>query len=101
MALTPRRSWFTRGERAAAGRAVTIAATMFLAIDIGNTRLKWALYAAPQPGAAMKAHGAVFLETIDTLAEREWKGLPAPGSMLGCNVAGDAVRRRVEEQLEL
>ena len=74
---------------------------MFLAIDIGNTRLKWALYAAPQPGATTNAHGAVFLETIDTLAEREWKGLPAPASMLGCNVAGDAVRRRVEEQLEL
>jgi len=74
---------------------------MFLAIDIGNTRLKWALYATPQPGAALKAHGAVFLETIDTLAETQWQSLPAPGSMLGCNVAGDAVKRRVEEQLEL
>jgi type III pantothenate kinase len=68
---------------------------MFLAIDIGNTRLKWALYAKPQPGAALKAHGAVFLETIDQLAEREWKHLPARV------VAGEAVKRRVEEQLEL
>ena len=41
----------------------------FLAIDIGNTRLKWAQYAASEPGAAMLAHGAVFLETIDILAE--------------------------------
>lgn len=73
----------------------------FLAIDIGNTRLKWALYASPQPGAAVLDSGAVFLETIDTLAELEWKRLPLPGSMLGCNVAGDAVRRRIEEQLEL
>ena len=73
----------------------------FMAIDIGNTRLKWALYAAPQPGAALLAHGAVFLETIDELAEQEWKHLPAPTSMLGCVVAGEAVRRRVEEQLEL
>ena len=73
----------------------------FLAIDIGNTRLKWALYASPQPGAAVLDSGAVFLETIDTLAEHEWKRLAVPGSMLGCNVAGDAVRRRVEEQLEL
>jgi type III pantothenate kinase len=73
----------------------------FFAIDIGNTRLKWAQYASPQPGAAIVAHGAVFLETIDTLAEVEWKRLAAPASMLGCNVAGDAVRRRVEEQLEL
>ena len=73
----------------------------FFAIDIGNTRLKWALYASPQPGAALLAFGAVFVENIDTLAELEWKGLAEPGSMLGCNVAGDAVRRRVEEQLEL
>lgn len=73
----------------------------FLAIDIGNTRLKWAHYASPQPGARVLAHGAVFLENIESLAEGDWKGLPAPHSVLGCNVAGDAVRRRVEEQLEL
>jgi type III pantothenate kinase len=46
-------------------------------------------------------HGAVFLETIDGLAEAEWQALPAPGSMLGCVVAGDGVKRRVEEQLEI
>ena len=73
----------------------------FFAIDIGNTRLKWAQYASPQAGAPALAHGAVFLETIDTLADVQWRPLAAPGSMLGCNVAGDAVRRRVEEQLEL
>ena len=73
----------------------------FLAIDIGNTRLKWALFSSPQPGAALLAQGAVFLENIDRLAEDEWRTLQSPNSMLGCNVAGDAVRRRVEEQLEL
>ena len=73
----------------------------FLAIDIGNTRLKWALYASPQAGAAVLAHGAAFLETIDELAEKEWQHLAPPSSMLGCVVAGEAVRRRVEEQLEL
>ncbi len=73
----------------------------FFAIDIGNTRLKWAHYASPQPGAVLLAHGAVFLENIDAMAETEWRQLPQPGSILGCNVAGDAVRRRVEEQLEL
>jgi type III pantothenate kinase len=73
----------------------------FLAIDIGNTRLKWALYAAPRPGAPMLAHGAVFLETIEELAEGDWKPLPEPHSMLGCVVAGEAVRRRVEQQMEL
>lgn len=73
----------------------------FLAIDIGNTRLKWALYDAPSPGATLLQQGAVFLETIDSLADTEWQNLPAPTSMLGCVVAGDAVRRRVEQQLEL
>jgi len=73
----------------------------FLAIDIGNTRLKWARYASPQPGAALLANGAVFIENIDHLADGEWKDQSAPGSMLGCNVAGDAIRRRVEEQLEV
>ena len=73
----------------------------FFAIDIGNTRLKWAQYASPQPGAAVLSQGAVFLENIDSLAENEWRQLPQAGSILGCNVAGDAVRRRVEEQLEL
>lgn len=73
----------------------------FLAIDVGNTRLKWAQYASPQPGAVLLAQGAVFLETIDSLAETDWKALPSPSSMLGCVVAGEGVKRRVEEQLEI
>ncbi len=73
----------------------------FLAIDIGNTRLKWAQYAEARPGARLIAQGAVFLEAIDQLDEVEWKGLAAPQSILGCVVAGEAVRRRVEEQMEV
>lgn len=73
----------------------------FLALDIGNTRLKWALFERAVPGSATLAHGAVFLETIDDLAETEWKRLPHPERMLGCIVAGEAVRLRVEQQLEL
>lgn len=72
----------------------------FLAIDIGNTRLKWALFDRAEPGATMLQHGAVFIEHIDRLAEKEWAALPAPTQLLGTNVAGDAVRRRIEEQLE-
>jgi type III pantothenate kinase len=72
----------------------------FLAIDIGNTRLKWAQYASPQAGAVLLAQGAVFLETIDSLADNEWRQLVPPASMLGCVVAGEGVRRRVEEQME-
>ncbi len=74
----------------------------FLAIDIGNTRLKWALYADPAaPDAEPLSQGAVFLETIDDLAEKDWSALPVPTRMLGCYVVGEAVRRRAEEQMEL
>ncbi|MDQ2780332.1 MAG: type III pantothenate kinase [Pseudomonadota bacterium] len=73
----------------------------FLAIDIGNSRLKWALYDAPRPGATLLRQGAIFIETIDELAETSWVDLPEPASMLGCVVAGEAVRRRVEEQMEI
>ncbi len=72
-----------------------------LAIDVGNTRLKWALYDRPHPDAALLAHGAEFLENIETLSEGPWASLPAPERMLGCIVAGDAVKRRVQEQMEL
>jgi type III pantothenate kinase len=72
----------------------------FLALDIGNTRLKWALYEAAQPGAALLAQGAEFLENIDKLADGAWADLPAPERMLGCTVAADAVKRRVEAQME-
>ncbi|MEO7115740.1 MAG: type III pantothenate kinase [Caldimonas sp.] len=73
----------------------------FLAIDVGNTRLKWALYAAPKPGAVVLAQGAAFLEAIDDLAEGPWRDLPTPSSMLGSIVAGEGIRRRTEAQLEL
>jgi len=73
----------------------------FLALDVGNTRLKWALYDAPHAGAQLLAQGAQFLENIEKLADGDWCSLPAPRWVLGCVVAGDAVKRRVHEQLEL
>ena len=72
----------------------------FLAIDVGNTRLKWTLYDRAEPGAGVLAHGAEFLEQIDRLGERAWASLPEPHAMLGCIVAGQAVKHRVQEQME-
>jgi type III pantothenate kinase len=75
----------------------------FLAIDVGNTRLKWAIYEQAQPGARLLAGGAEFLENIDKLAEGEWARVSeqhTPTHMLGCTVAGDAIRHRVREQIE-
>jgi type III pantothenate kinase len=72
----------------------------FLALDVGNTRLKWAIYAQAQPGAALLAQGVEFLENIDSLAEGAWSDIAQPSSMLGCIVAGDAIKQRVESQLQ-
>jgi type III pantothenate kinase len=71
----------------------------FLVIDIGNSRLKWGLFEGAQPQSNLLAHGAVILEDIDTLYEMVWRHQPRPSGMLGCVVAGDAIKRRVEEQL--
>ena len=73
----------------------------FLALDVGNTRLKWANYDSAAPGAKLLGHGAVFLENIDKLAEGDWSTIAPPHKILGCIVAGDAIKRRVAEQLEL
>jgi type III pantothenate kinase len=73
----------------------------FLALDIGNTRLKWAHYAEPRPGSALLAQGAEFLENIDKLADGAWRHMAPPSQVLGCVVAGDALKRRVQEQMDL
>ena len=73
----------------------------FLALDVGNTRLKWASFDAPSPGAALLAQGAEFLDNIEKLADGPWSDLAAPTSMLGCMVASDAVKHRVQAQMEL
>jgi len=73
----------------------------FLVIDIGNTRLKWAQYSHASRHAQMLAHGVEFLDNIERLSEGAWRDLVPPVSMLGCNVAGEAIRRRVEEQMEI
>lgn len=74
---------------------------MLLALDIGNSRLKWALYHEPHPSSQIYAHNACFLDNIETLYEREWSSLPVPTHVLGCIVAGDAVKSKVDEQLEV
>jgi type III pantothenate kinase len=76
-----------------------------LTIDVGNTRLKWGLFDSPTANANMLASGVCFLEHIDSLAEQQWAELVkthgASAHVLGCCVAGDGVRSRVEEQLEV
>ena len=66
-----------------------------LALDVGNTRLIWASFVR----GSMREHGALVLEEISTLNATQWKLLPPPGRIIGSNVAGDAARHRVEDQL--
>ena len=72
----------------------------FLAIDVGNTRLKWALFDAMQSGVAPLAQGAEFLDHIGRLADGAWAQIAAPSQVFGCVVAGDAVKHLVEEQMD-
>lgn len=62
---------------------------MILCLDAGNTRLKWGL----REGPAWRAQGALPLDQIEGLATV----LPAVSEhILACNVAGEAVARRIE-----
>jgi len=74
---------------------------MLFALDIGNSRLKWALYELPHSSSPVVAQGVCFLENIDQLAENDWAHLPVPTHILGCIVAGDAIKGRVKEQLDI
>jgi type III pantothenate kinase len=65
-----------------------------LVLDVGNTRLKWGLYAHAQRGADLLAHGAMLLEEVDQLRavlDRQ----PRATQVIGCAVAGAVVTARV------
>jgi type III pantothenate kinase len=69
--------------------------SQILVIDVGNSRMKWALRG---PGG-WTARGAVFNQDIGSLAVRDWQNLERPVRAVGVNVAGEAARVRVEGQL--
>lgn len=63
---------------------------MILAIDCGNTRVKWGL--REPPAADWRALGAVALADIARL-EADWSSLPVPSRIVIANVAGEPARR--------
>ena len=69
--------------------------TQILVIDVGNSRMKWAM----RGPAGWTARGAVANQDIGTLAVRDWQNLERPARAVGVNVAGEAARVRVEGQL--
>ena len=66
-----------------------------LALDAGNSRMKWGLHS----GHGWVAQGATPNGEIGTLALRQWQNLPRPARAVGVNVAGEAVRMRIEALL--
>jgi hypothetical protein len=70
-------------------------APMILVLDCGNSRFKWGL-AGPH---GWVSQGNVPNQEIGTLALRDWQNLQRPERVVGVNVAGEALRVRVEAQL--
>ena len=69
--------------------------SQILVIDVGNSRLKWAL----RGPRGWTARGAVANQDIGSLAVRDWQSVERPLRAVGVNVAGEAARVRVEGQL--
>lgn len=66
-----------------------------LVIDVGNSRMKWALV----DRRGLLAQGVVPNADIGTLALRDWQNMQRPYRAVGVNVAGESARVRVEGQL--
>jgi type III pantothenate kinase len=63
-----------------------------LAVDAGNTRIKWGL----AKGAQWRALGAAAVDEFERHAEETWPPLPAPECIAVANVAGAAVLARLQ-----
>lgn len=69
---------------------------MILALDLGNTRVKWALHPGGLPVAGrFLADGAVDLDGIESLPER-WQVAGRPSGIVACSVAGSAADAAIE-----
>lgn len=66
-----------------------------LALDIGNTRLKWAYF----HGEDVVNRGAMFIAEIDQFLLRADVAGQKPTAVAGSHVANAATRRKIEEQL--
>lgn len=64
---------------------------MWLLIDAGNTRVKWAFH----DGEQWLGRGSADHASLDALAV-QWAALPAPRRVVGCNVAGPEVKATME-----
>jgi len=63
---------------------------LILAVDAGNSRVKWALH----DGRGFVRDGWAMLADLDAL-DAQWSPLPAPSSIVIANVAGEEVGQRL------
>ena len=68
---------------------------MILAVDAGNSRVKWALH----DGRGFVRDGWVMHADIEAL-DAQWLSLPAPSAIVIANVAGDGIGRRLRKSCE-
>ncbi|MGL5002734.1 MAG: type III pantothenate kinase [Casimicrobium sp.] len=68
---------------------------MMLALDIGNTRLKWAAF----NGDNIVSRGAMFIAELDQFLDRAAIATLKPTTVAGSHVANAVTRRKIEEQL--
>lgn len=68
---------------------------MILAVDAGNSRVKWALH----DGRSFVEDGWVTHADINAL-DAQWSSLPAPSAIVIANVAGDDVGQRMRKSCE-
>ena len=66
--------------------------TLILAVDAGNSRVKWALH----DGRDFVREGWVMHADLDAL-DGQWSSLPAPSSIVIANVAGDEIGRMLRK----
>ena len=68
---------------------------MILAVDAGNSRVKWALH----DGHGFVRDGWVMHADIEAL-DAQWLSLPAPSAIVIANVAGDGIGQRLRKSCE-
>lgn len=65
---------------------------MILAVDAGNSRVKWALH----DGRDFVREGWVMHSDLDAL-DAQWSSLPAPSSIVIANVAGEEIGQKLRK----
>ncbi|MFA5626996.1 MAG: type III pantothenate kinase [Thiohalomonadaceae bacterium] len=63
---------------------------MILLLDIGNTRIKWVLFADGR--SSVKSAAAYHEQELDTVFAKLWHVIPRPERVVAACVAGDVVR---------